>query len=198
MFGVATPPEDKQAPLLEAALLTFARFGYKKTSMEEVARAAGLSRQGLYLRFPNKEALFRAAVGHLFETSLAKAEAALKGQGALEARLVAAFDRWHGDTVELLAASPHLDELIAAGARILGPLEEEARERFLELLAGALGKAGGKKRLAAAGVTPRQVAVMLNATSTGLKHGGHDRAAHREGVRTAVRMVVAQLAAGKE
>ena len=40
----------------------FLRFGYRKTSMDDIARAAGVSRQALYLWFPNKEALFCAVV----------------------------------------------------------------------------------------------------------------------------------------
>ena len=44
--------------LLQAAFGVFLRYGYKKTSMDDLARAAGLSRQGLYLHFANKDALF--------------------------------------------------------------------------------------------------------------------------------------------
>ena len=32
-----------------------ARYGFKKTSMDDVAQAAGVSRQGLYLYFDTKE-----------------------------------------------------------------------------------------------------------------------------------------------
>ncbi|MFD6726563.1 helix-turn-helix domain-containing protein, partial [Streptomyces sp. NPDC060131] len=39
---------DRRTMVLESAMATFARFGYRKTSMEEVARAAHISRPGLY------------------------------------------------------------------------------------------------------------------------------------------------------
>src|SRR5258708_36742368 len=50
----------RRLAILEAATPVFLRYGYKKTSMDDLARAAGLSRQGLYLHFENKEALFKA------------------------------------------------------------------------------------------------------------------------------------------
>ena len=49
---------------LETACGLFIRFGYRKTSMDDIARAVGISRQGLYLWFPNKEALFVSAIDH--------------------------------------------------------------------------------------------------------------------------------------
>ena len=41
--------DSRREALLEAAVGVFARYGFRKTSMDEVARAAGVSRQGLYL-----------------------------------------------------------------------------------------------------------------------------------------------------
>jgi AcrR family transcriptional regulator len=52
--------------LLDAALGVFSRFGYRKTSMDEVARMADFSRQGLYFYYAAKEDLFRATVLHSF------------------------------------------------------------------------------------------------------------------------------------
>jgi AcrR family transcriptional regulator len=48
--------------LLAAAIERFARDGYRATSVAEVARAANLSSTAAYVYFPNKEALFIAAV----------------------------------------------------------------------------------------------------------------------------------------
>lgn len=48
--------------LLDAAAQLFARWGFDKTSVEEIAREAGVSKGGVYLEFPNKEALFKAVL----------------------------------------------------------------------------------------------------------------------------------------
>ena len=65
--------------VLAAALDTFARYGYRKTSMEDVARAAAISRPGLYLLFGSKQELFTAAVTQALDQSLAAAAGALAG-----------------------------------------------------------------------------------------------------------------------
>jgi TetR/AcrR family transcriptional regulator, regulator of autoinduction and epiphytic fitness len=45
----------RQTHALEIALTVFARHGFRKTSIEDIAKAAGISRQGIYLHFKNKE-----------------------------------------------------------------------------------------------------------------------------------------------
>src|SRR5918992_1166076 len=83
--------------VLAVALEAFGRYGFRKASMDEIARSADISRQGLYLRFANKEALFRAAVGQELDSALADAVRCLDEEGVgLERRVVAALDAWLG------------------------------------------------------------------------------------------------------
>ena len=65
-----THDDPRRRGPLEAALTVFARYGYAKTSMDEIARTAQVSRQGLYLHFATKEELFRVAVRNALERSL--------------------------------------------------------------------------------------------------------------------------------
>ncbi len=41
-----------------AIIAVFAHYGFRKTAMEDVAKAAGKSRQALYNRFGSKDAVF--------------------------------------------------------------------------------------------------------------------------------------------
>ena len=59
---VATKGERTRQALLEAAIARFGRDGYRRTSIAEIARDARLSGTAAYAYFPNKEALFIAAV----------------------------------------------------------------------------------------------------------------------------------------
>src|SRR5581483_9911319 len=65
--------------ILDAALVRFAQYGFRRTSMEDIAAEAGVSRAALYLQFDNKEAIFRALSEALHERALAAAIAALAG-----------------------------------------------------------------------------------------------------------------------
>src|SRR6267142_6788582 len=91
------PGSPQREAILVAATSIFLRFGFRKTSMDDVARAAGVSRQGLYLSFANKEELFRRALAHSLRGQLAAAIAALsRSQDSLETRLIAACVDWSG------------------------------------------------------------------------------------------------------
>lgn len=166
----ATP----QAELLEAALQVFARYGYRKASMDQVARAAGLSRQGLYLHFPSKDALFRAVVGSLLAETLG-AGAALLAEDArpLEERLVTAFDAVYGrflDGPGSLHHSPYLQELWDAATQLLGAQIQAQEQAFRDAVAQALARGGVAATWAAGGFTAAELAGLLDAVACGLKH----------------------------
>lgn len=165
-------PLDEAGPrrrMLDAAAATFLRFGFRKTSMEEVARAAHISRQGLYLHFPTKESLFRAAVRHVFDTGLEAASGRLHEAGAsIEARLVGAFDEWTGRFVGSLGED--VDDLETATRHLVGPVIAEREERFIEAVAKTIRGSGLPGAYRPAGITARQLAEMLQATARGLKH----------------------------
>jgi len=57
-----TKGDRTRGALLAASVVRFAREGYRGTSVADVCRDAGLSTTGSYPYFPNKEALFVAAV----------------------------------------------------------------------------------------------------------------------------------------
>ncbi len=52
--------------VLQTAGRLFARWGYDKTSMDDIAREAGISKGAVYLEFPNKGALFKAVLHEEF------------------------------------------------------------------------------------------------------------------------------------
>ena len=113
------------------ALATFMRFGYRKTSMEEVARAAGISRQGLYLHFATKEELFRAVVRYFLSTGLEAAHARMQGHAqSVEAKLVGAFDEWLGRFIGMMGAD--VKDLHEATDQLVGPMIAEHEEKFVE------------------------------------------------------------------
>ena len=59
--GTAKGEATRQA-ILEAAIVRFGRDGYRRTSVADIARSARVSGSLAYAYFPNKEALFLAAV----------------------------------------------------------------------------------------------------------------------------------------
>ena len=54
----------RELRILEAAATLLARWGYLKTTVEDVAREAGVGKGTIYLHWKDKTALFRAAIWH--------------------------------------------------------------------------------------------------------------------------------------
>lgn len=102
----ASVPEQEQE-ILSAAADEFAAVGLRKASMDEVARAAGVSRSTLYRRFPNKEALFQAVAMETFETGLSRLEDAAVGLAPRDA-VIEAFALG----AEMVQASPLLHRVV--------------------------------------------------------------------------------------
>ena len=57
---------DRRERLLESAASLFCRWGFDKTSMDDIARETGISKGAVYLEFPNKDALFKAVIHREF------------------------------------------------------------------------------------------------------------------------------------
>ena len=103
--------DSRREALLQAAIGVFLRYGYKKTSMDDLARAADLSRQGLYLHFATKEELFKEAVGHLMQQGRAAMRAALKRNDLpVEDRLLDAFVTFKSHSSGGDTPGEHMDE----------------------------------------------------------------------------------------
>ena len=75
--------------LLSAAEQVFARVGYEKAQVEELAKAAGFSKGGLYAHFKSKEELFLALYETKTASYLAKLRHALDGAPTREGKIAA-------------------------------------------------------------------------------------------------------------
>lgn len=62
--GTAATPrgDDRQAQLLQIACRFFARYGYKGTSLRDIAEEAQITKAALYYHFPNKNSLYERIV----------------------------------------------------------------------------------------------------------------------------------------
>ena len=103
--------------ILDAAMLVFRRHGFRRSSIEQAAEAAGLTRQALYHHFKSKEELFRAVIERLYESALAAeiaaASATEKAGGALADILVAEFTARLSLAIASFEGSPHIEELFS-------------------------------------------------------------------------------------
>lgn len=99
-------PRDKRGQqLLDVAEHLFADRGFKDTSMEDVARAAGVTRTVVYGHFATKEAIFIACV-HRARTDLEQRLGELVGAGATQMSMGEALERMVDVFFQILEANP--------------------------------------------------------------------------------------------
>lgn len=185
----ADPSDARRVAILEAATKVFLRYGFKKTSMDDLARAADLSRQGLYLHYATKEALFVAVVLQMIEAMREAARAALARED-LDAgdRVLAAFDAIHGEKIGVSGVE-HGDELIEAAKALVGPVVDNLDEELTAEIARVLKTSGVAAEWKDAGLSAKDLAENLFSTSYGVKHLVKTSAAYHERMKIAVQLV---------
>jgi AcrR family transcriptional regulator len=99
------PAEARRAQIIEAAAGAFLHTGFDGTSMEDVARNAGISRVLLYRNFDNKRHLYRAVLGSVTDEFVAEFRdrdiADIRRHGGI-VRLALGIARRHPDAFRLL------------------------------------------------------------------------------------------------
>lgn len=155
-------PSDRQDAILDAAFKAFATYGFRRTSMDDIARGAGLSRTALYLHFRNKEDIFRSLAQRYFEEALRDMAAALdRPEQDAETALMAAFVAKDGKFMEAVLSTPHGDELMDAGFAITGDLAREGEARMAACLADWLARRGVPEDLGSAEELARDMLVAM-------------------------------------
>ncbi|MBC8099203.1 MAG: TetR/AcrR family transcriptional regulator [Armatimonadetes bacterium] len=111
----AVPNPARQQRILNAASTLIAHYGYDKTTMADIAQAAGVSKGALYLHYASKDALFQ---GLLFHEMLRTTEDLLRRIDAdPEGGTFFSLYR-HG--LEALAVNPLMRALTTQDKRVMG------------------------------------------------------------------------------
>ena len=164
-------PHDR---ILDAATLVFRRHGFRRSSIEQAAEAAGLTRQALYHHFNSREALFRAVIERLHESALAAeiaaANAAETAGGGLADILVAEVAGRLRDMIASFDGSPHIEELFSEHLVQARDLYQKYSELYFAQGAATIERVCRAQRLALRdGMTPRDLARCVEMAISGAK-----------------------------
>jgi AcrR family transcriptional regulator len=190
--------DPKREAILTAAFAQFSQYGLRKTSMEDIARAVGISRASLYSHFENKDAIFRCLAERLHEDTLGDAETRLKQSPdtrSLATRVEAALLARYGRLQEVVTRSAHGSEIVDENNRLCGDLVSESAGRFHAMLTNAMkaGARSGEVDLKAAGLSAPAAAELIQLGASGLKQGSPDPATFAKRLHGFVRVFFAGL-----
>src|SRR5258707_10023495 len=128
----------KPNAIVLAALELFTRYGYRKTSIDDLAQAAQVAKRTVYLHFENKAAVFLAILEYLGDQVRQRCCAAECAGGAAMDRLTGLLDAYFGMGFELFSKSEHMPELEETFSKLarsrIGYLNTEYEARLATFL----------------------------------------------------------------
>lgn len=182
---------ERQEHILAAAMQAFAAHGYRRTSMDDIARHTGMSRSALYLHYKNKEDIFRSLVETFFASAVKGMEQALFAPGQTpEQALIAAFRAKDGGLMELVFASPHGTELLEAGASVTCDIMQQGEAAKIAVLSRWLRTLNIPDDIG----PPETVARTILTSAMGLKFPGQTLEGYRQGQQHLARLFARAIA----
>lgn len=183
--------DERHDRIVAAALEVFGRYGYRRTSMDQIAQAARISRPAVYQHIGGKEAVFREVARRVADDVIAAASAAAARPGGVADRLAGAL----GQKLDLYG--PVLDagfraELFAEAGEVAADIIADSNERYTAVVEKILAESASALPRLGAAISPREVALVLIDTLPGLAQEP-DVAAARTRLHQLVDLVVAGL-----
>ncbi len=129
--------KSRQAVTVTAATDVFLRYGYSRTTMAELAAAAGLSRPTLYEAFPSKDDLFAAVIQNLSQQTIERYLVMLRKPGTLGRKLHLFCGDWATHGLRLIDRHPDAKDLFD----LRFPAVRQMYEDFITFLVEALSEA---------------------------------------------------------
>src|SRR5260370_23866273 len=158
-----TKSEDTRERILVAAIQRFSNFGYRRTSINDVAEEAGLARDTVYLYWKSKEELFIAGLErfHAYSQSLAEKGAAIDGTAA--ERIQAMIMEQYGATSDIVHGTASGHEVFEANLRLGNGFVEQCLRHGEQILIDLLqrGVANGEFNLQRSSASSEDVARII-------------------------------------
>jgi len=84
--------QEKKEQILSAASECFAKFGYKKTTLDDIGKKVGLNKASIYYYFKNKEEIFTILVLNEFKQFIAKLHQNFEEEKNCEEKILRYFE----------------------------------------------------------------------------------------------------------
>ncbi len=167
-----TAPGSKADQIIAATRSLFVRYGYRRTSVDDIAREAGVAKATLYLHFSGKEEMFREMIRRFQLVQEERCEAAEAIETSVQDRVVALIDAVYGTTLEWFENTAHIEELRSVALHEIAVPVDEPVQAFRRRLTRMIEVADerGQLRLSAAGASAEDVTQVLLFAAYGAKH----------------------------
>ena len=159
--------DDRACRIAQAGYEVISKYGLRRATMNDIAEAAGVSRQTVYNIFPNREELLGGVVRYHFNSkwqSICEQVAELTDR---RKRIAVLLDTLVVSSWESMQAMPHADELELELATTMRPRLEEVHAQSMRQLCEFFEPYEAQLQLR--GINARGLGEMLHHAILGLK-----------------------------
>lgn len=179
---------EREIQFADAASRVLERYGMKRTTMGDIAKEAGVSRQTLYTIYPSKEDVLRGVIRLTCERTSETIEAECAKQEGVDAKLSEMFEHMTIAPYRMIAAMPDAADFVI-GFKDAATCElDRAYDRYSETLRGILTPY--ETKIAAAGLTVDRLANYVVTSAKTFKKEARDEQELVEMLEVLKRMVV--------
>jgi len=188
----------KPNAIVLAGLRLFTRYGYRKTSVDDIAEAAQVAKRTVYLHFENKAAVFLAILDYLADQVRQRCATAESAGGTPVAQLTGLLEAFFGMGFDLFSKSEHMPELEETFSKLartrIGDLNAEYEDRLVRFV-----RSLQKTREIGAppqGLTVEQIVHIVVRAAEGAKHDAKlqgDRKALQRSLRELAILAIAAM-----
>jgi AcrR family transcriptional regulator len=164
--------DEREEKIIDAAKRVIARYGMKRTTMNDIAAEAGIARQTLYNVFANKDEVMRGSIRLHTDRALAAIDDDMTADMPLAEQLDVAFKHLVIEPYDMVQAMPDADDFIS-GLGVQKEAMDAAVARYRDAFRRILAPHAG--RIETAGMTVDQLAATVQIASKAAKYEAKDR-----------------------
>lgn len=134
--------DERRQAILDGAHTCFLQYGFAKTSLDDIAQRAGISRPLIYRKFKNKEDILAALYDFKVTALYPQVEAVLAARAGKRETLLRMWEVLLLEPWAELIKVPMISELFDACARHVPELQKKHEQRRIEYTKAVLGSHG--------------------------------------------------------
>lgn len=165
---------EREAKIIEAAVQLFSQYGFKRTSMNDIATQAGVARQTLYNSFSNKEEVILGCMRTLMAQKLSLITSGAVNCDNAGAVLDIILESLSLKPYRMLAETRHADELLDGYSRF--PISEKMENNRQLILAIEQVLEPYRSSVKGNDVTLHELAEFIHSSAYSAMHNARDEA----------------------
>lgn len=186
---------SRRQTILDAAWKVFAAYGFRRTSMQDIADAVGISRPALYLDFTNKKEIFRGLATGLFARNISNVELVFAENRPFNDKLLEVLNISFAEFYRVLEETPHGEELLSVKTEFAADIHIKWLADIKLAIEAGLASHVARENIdiKKTGLSVKQLSAIIVNSMNGLKTGQADEQVLRSGAKDIVSLVKAVL-----